>query len=162
MKHPNIISGFCLVSLLTLFSACSSLQKGSVIVAQNKFADGKYESALDYLSRGEGYRWLLVRLPDNREFCINLELARNNAQMAIVGKQAADLPLFSIETDDCPRDYAAMSAKGVTFEAVPEVQPFGTGAMLKDLYGNKIYLNQDPSGKVVHSLIRGHRPINSQ
>ena len=91
------------------------------------------------------YRWLLVRLPDNREFCINLELARNDAQMAIVGKQAADLPLFSIQTDDCQRDYAAMSAKGVTFEAVPEVQPFGTGAMLKDLYGNKIYLNQDPS-----------------
>ena len=92
------------------------------------------------------YRWLLVRLPDNKEFCINLELARNDAQRVIVGKQAADLPLFSIETDDCLRDYATMSAKGVAFEAAPEVQPFGTGAMLKDLYGNKIYLNQDPSG----------------
>jgi catechol 2,3-dioxygenase-like lactoylglutathione lyase family enzyme len=91
------------------------------------------------------YRWLLVRLPDNRELCVNLELARNDAQRAVVGKQAADLPLFSIETDDCLRDYAAMSARGVAFEAAPEVRPFGTGAMLKDLYGNKIYLNQDPS-----------------
>jgi len=102
-----------------------------------------FEAAED--NRMGDYRWLLVRLPDNREFCINLELARNDAQRAIVGKQAADLPLFSIETDDCLRDYAAMSAKGVAFEAAPEVQSFGTGAMLKDLYGNKIYLNQDPT-----------------
>lgn len=89
------------------------------------------------------YRWLLVRLPDNREFCINLDVARTDQQKALVGRQAADMPLFSIETDDCMRDYLALKERGVEFEGEPAVQPYGTGVMMKDLYGNKIYINQD-------------------
>jgi len=38
-----------------------------------------------------------------------------------------------------------MRARGVEFEGEPAVMPYGTGVMLRDLYGNKIYLNQDPS-----------------
>ena len=89
-----------------------------------------------------GYRWLLVRLPDNTEFCINLDAARTGEQQALVGRQAADLPLFSIETDDCMSQYRALKKRGVEFDGEPEVQPFGTGVLMKDLYGNKIYLNQ--------------------
>jgi uncharacterized glyoxalase superfamily protein PhnB len=88
------------------------------------------------------YRWLLVRLPDNKEFCINLDVARTDEQRALVGRQAADMPLFSIETDDCMRDYLALKERGVEFEGEPEVQPYGTGVLMKDLYGNRIYLNQ--------------------
>jgi hypothetical protein len=51
--------------------------------------------------------------------------------------------LFSIETDDCTRDYRALKARGVEFDGEPEAQPHGTGVLLRDLYGNKIYLNQD-------------------
>ena len=91
------------------------------------------------------YRWLLVRLPDNKEFCINLEVAKSSEQKSLVGRQAADLPLFSIETDNCLRDYAEMKAKGVQFEGEPDVQPYGTGVMLRDLYGNRIYMNQEPT-----------------
>jgi lactoylglutathione lyase len=89
------------------------------------------------------YRWLLVRLPENQEFSLNLDVARSEEQKALVGRQAANLPLFSIETDDCMRDYEAMKARGVEFEGEPEAQPYGTGVLLKDLYGNRIYLNQD-------------------
>jgi catechol 2,3-dioxygenase-like lactoylglutathione lyase family enzyme len=89
------------------------------------------------------YRWLLVRLPDNREFCINLDVARTDEQKALVGRQAADMPLFSIETDDCMRDYRALKERGVEFEGEPAVQPYGTGVLMKDLYGNRIYINQD-------------------
>jgi catechol 2,3-dioxygenase-like lactoylglutathione lyase family enzyme len=89
------------------------------------------------------YRWLLVRLPDNREFCINLDVARTDEQKALVGRQAADMPLFSIATDDCMRDYLALKERGVEFEGEPEVQPYGTGVLMKDLYGNKIYINED-------------------
>jgi len=90
-----------------------------------------------------GYRWLLVRLPDNKEFCINLDAARTGEQEALVGRQAADLPLFSIETDDCVSQYRALKKRGVEFDGEPEVQPYGTGVLMKDLYGNKIYINQD-------------------
>jgi len=89
------------------------------------------------------YRWLLVRLPDNEEFCINLDVAKTSEQEALVGRQAADLPLFSIDTDDCMSVYRSLKGRGVEFEGEPEVLPYGTGVLMKDLYGNKIYLNQD-------------------
>lgn len=89
------------------------------------------------------YRWLLVRLPDNEEFCINLDVAKTSEQEALVGRQAAGLPLFSIETDDCLSEYRTLKERGVEFEGEPEVRPYGTGVLMKDLYGNKIYLNQD-------------------
>jgi hypothetical protein len=41
-------------------------------------------------------------------------------------------------------DYADLSRRGVQFEGEPKVMRYGTGVMLHDLYGNKIYLNQDP------------------
>jgi catechol 2,3-dioxygenase-like lactoylglutathione lyase family enzyme len=89
------------------------------------------------------YRWLLVRLPDNKEFCINLDAAKTSEQQALVGRQAAGLPLFSIETDDCMSEHTALKERGVQFEGEPEVQPYGTGVLMEDLYGNKIYINQD-------------------
>jgi hypothetical protein len=39
-----------------------------------------------------GFRWPLVRLPDNKEFCINLDVAKTDEQRALVGRQAADAP----------------------------------------------------------------------
>jgi catechol 2,3-dioxygenase-like lactoylglutathione lyase family enzyme len=90
------------------------------------------------------YRWLLVRAPDNRELSINLEIARTNEEKALVGRQAAGQPVFSISTDDCQRDYLELKRRGVKFEGEPKVMPYGTGVMMQDLYGNKIYLNQDP------------------
>jgi len=90
------------------------------------------------------YRWLLVRAPDDKDFSINLEIARTDQEKALVGCQAARQPLLSISTDDCRRDYADMKARGVQFEGEPKTMPYGTGVMLLDLYGNKIYLNEDP------------------
>jgi catechol 2,3-dioxygenase-like lactoylglutathione lyase family enzyme len=69
------------------------------------------------------YRWLLVRLPDNEEFCINLDVAKTSEQEALVGRQAAGLPLFSIETDDCLSEYRTLKERGVEFEGEPEVRP---------------------------------------
>jgi lactoylglutathione lyase len=115
---------------------------------------GEHDEALEFYTeklgfevaedtRMGGYRWLLVRLPDNKEFCINLEVAKTGEQKALVGRQAADLPLFSIDTDDCVSEYRTLKERGVEFEGEPEVRPYGTGVLMKDLYGNKIYLNQD-------------------
>src|SRR5215217_1754758 len=89
------------------------------------------------------YRWLLVRLPDNEGFCINLDAARTEEQKALVGRQAADLPLFSIDTDDCMREYQMLQERGIEFQGEPEIRPYGTGVLMKDLYGNRIYINQD-------------------
>ena len=95
-----------------------------------------------------GYRWLLVRAPGDGEGpAINLEAAKTEEEKVLVGRQAAGQPLFSISTDDCRRDYAAWKSRGVTFEGEPVTMPYGTGVMLRDLYGNKIYLNQEPGNQ---------------
>jgi len=89
------------------------------------------------------YRWLLVRPPDSHDVAINLELAQTEQQRALVGQQGGGQPLFALATDDCRRDYAAMKARGVVFDGEPKTMPYGTGVMLQDLYGNKLYLNED-------------------
>jgi hypothetical protein len=54
-------------------------------------------------------------------------------------------PFLGIATDDCINDYERMKARGVKFDREPSVRPYGTGVMLEDLYGNKIFLNQEPA-----------------
>src|SRR5262249_52229736 len=90
------------------------------------------------------YRWLLVRAPEPRDVAINLELARTPEQQALVGRQGGGKALFALATDNCGRDFQAMKARGVAFEDEPQTMPYGTGVTLNDLYGNKIYLNEDP------------------
>jgi catechol 2,3-dioxygenase-like lactoylglutathione lyase family enzyme len=119
-----------------------------------KLLVGSQDEALEFYTKKLGfevaedskmgdYRWLLVRLPDNKEFCINLDAARTGEQKKLVGRQAAGLPLFSIETDDCMSEYRTLKDRGVEFDGEPEVRPYGTGVLMRDLYGNKIYLSQD-------------------
>jgi hypothetical protein len=33
----------------------------------------------------------------------------------------------------------------VKFDGEPEVRPYGNGVLLEDLYGNKIFMNQEPA-----------------
>ena len=89
------------------------------------------------------YRWILVGFPEQPGFGINLDLARTPNELALVGCQAADLPLFSIATNDCLAEFDRMSTLGVRFEGAPDPQPWGTGVSLRDIAGNRVYLNQD-------------------
>ena len=86
-----------------------------------------------------------LRLPDDEVLTIALNLAESDGDLALVGKQAGFHPLFGVVTDDCLGDYRRMKDAGVTFHGEPQVQPYGTGVLLEDLYGNKIYLNQEPA-----------------
>src|SRR5262249_40130509 len=95
-------------------------------------------------SRMGDYRWLLVRAPGTPDVAINLELAKTDDERALVGKQGGSKALFGFTTDDCRRDFRAMQDRGVTFEGEPQTTPFGIGVMLQDLYGNKMYLCEEP------------------
>src|SRR5262245_1001845 len=91
------------------------------------------------------YRWLLVSPSKGEDVGLNLELARTPEQQALVGKQGGGKPVFALATDNCHRDFQAMKAQGVTFDSEPRVMPYGTGVTLNDLYGNKIFLNEEPA-----------------
>jgi catechol 2,3-dioxygenase-like lactoylglutathione lyase family enzyme len=91
------------------------------------------------------FRWLLISAPGTRDVGINLKLAETPQQQSLVGKQGGGAPVFALATTDCRGDYGAMSARGVAFDGEPRTMPFGTGVTLNDLYGNKLYLNEDPA-----------------
>jgi predicted enzyme related to lactoylglutathione lyase len=90
-------------------------------------------------------RWVTLRLPDDEVVSLTLNVAEMPEDQALVGKQGGSQPFFGIVTDDCLREYRRMKEAGVKFHGEPQVQPYGTGVTLEDLYGNKIYLNQEPS-----------------
>jgi catechol 2,3-dioxygenase-like lactoylglutathione lyase family enzyme len=89
-------------------------------------------------------RWLVLSLRDSGEPGLALTLARTESDLAVVGQQAGSFPLFALGTDDCLGDYRRMKERGVVFHGEPQREPWGTGVLLEDLYGNKIYLNQEP------------------
>src|SRR5215510_14053173 len=114
------------------------------------------DAAIDFYTKKLGFdliedvpfgpqRWVTVRLPDDDVLSISLALAKTDDDHALVGKQAGSQPLFGIVTDDCMREYRRMKEAGVKFDGEPVVQPYGTGVTLEDLYGNRIYMNQEPS-----------------
>ena len=89
-------------------------------------------------------RWVVLGLRDSGEPGLALTLARTESDLAVVGQQAGSFPLFALGIDDCLGEYRRMQERGVVFHGEPQREPWGTGVLLEDLYGNKIYLNQEP------------------
>jgi catechol 2,3-dioxygenase-like lactoylglutathione lyase family enzyme len=84
-------------------------------------------------------RWVLVAPPGSPPGGTSLLLARASTpeQEAFVGDQAGGRVFLFLSTDDFDRDFAAMTAKGVTFLRPPVEQPYGKVAVFLDLYGNR-------------------------
>lgn len=84
-------------------------------------------------------RWVLVAPPGAPAGGASLLLARASTpeQEAFIGDQAGGRVFLFLRTDDFDRDFAAMTARGVTFVRPPAVQPYGKVAVFLDLYGNR-------------------------
>ena len=84
-------------------------------------------------------RWVLVAPPGAPPGGASLLLARaaTPEQEAFIGNQAGGRVFLFLGTDDFDRDFAAMTAKGVTFIRPPAEQPYGKVAVFLDLYGNR-------------------------
>jgi len=119
-----------------------------------------YDEAIDFYTNKLGFvviedmpmgddRWVTITVPGNRDSIITLHEAKTEIDRALVGKQFGTFPYLGLTTEDCIDDYTRMKARGVKFHGEPNAQPYGTGVMIEDLYGNKIYLNQDPEGHSV-------------
>ena len=94
---------------------------------------------------GDRMRWVTVSPSGQPDLEITFVSADSKEKQKALGKQAGDLVLLTVETDDCQKDYEAMKAKGVKFHGTPEKQPYGTEVVFEDLYGNLLDLVQ-PSG----------------
>lgn len=89
-------------------------------------------------------RWVTLALPNQRDVTIALELAKTNDDQALVGRQGGSFAFLGIETTDCMADYNRMKSLNVKFQGEPTSGPWGTGVLFEDLYGNKIFMSQEP------------------
>jgi catechol 2,3-dioxygenase-like lactoylglutathione lyase family enzyme len=117
-----------------------------------------YDEAISFYSGKLGFvvvedvrmgpdRWVTVALPNSHETVFALHVAKSDSDLALVGKQGGSFPFLGITTDDCLGDYQRLKAQAVKFQGEPEVRPYGTGVVLEDLYGNKIFLNQESANE---------------
>ena len=113
------------------------------------------DAALEFYTRKLGFelredqpfgesRWVTISLPKNSEVTVALELAKTPDDKAIVGKQGGSHAFLGLDTSDCTGDYKRMKPLGVKFLGEPQSGPWGTGVQFEDLYGNKIFLSQEP------------------
>lgn len=84
----------------------------------------------------EKKRWVLVTPKDSNGCCLLLAKAANEEQRSRVGNQTGGRVFLFLHTDNFWKDYKNMLKAGVSFVRNPAVEPYGTVAVFKDLYGN--------------------------
>jgi len=84
----------------------------------------------------ESKRWVLIGPGGSGECYLLLAKAANDEQKSRIGNQTGGRVFLFLETDDFYRDYDNMLSKGISFVRDPKVEPYGTVAVFKDLYGN--------------------------
>lgn len=85
-------------------------------------------------------RWVRVQPPGGSGCCLLLAKADSAAQKASIGNQAGGRVFLFLQTDDFYRDFDYFVDKGVKIVREPSVEPYGTVAVIADLYGNLIDL----------------------
>jgi catechol 2,3-dioxygenase-like lactoylglutathione lyase family enzyme len=91
---------------------------------------------------GPDFRWLTICPPEQPDFEIAILKAETPEEKALVGKQGAGKPFFSLATTDCRKDFELLSSRGVKFAQEPKVEEWGISAAFQDLEGNMIYMCQ--------------------
>jgi catechol 2,3-dioxygenase-like lactoylglutathione lyase family enzyme len=79
-------------------------------------------------------RWVVVR-PPHSEARLLLARAASDEQASRIGNQTGGRVFLFLATDDFQRDYDRYRSRGVEFVRPPKVEPYGTVAVFKDLYG---------------------------
>jgi catechol 2,3-dioxygenase-like lactoylglutathione lyase family enzyme len=85
---------------------------------------------------GAGKRWVLLAPRGSGGARILLARAKNDEEIAAVGRQAGGRVFLFLNTDDFARDHAEMRSRGVRFCEEPRHEDYGTVAVFEDLYGN--------------------------
>jgi len=102
------------------------------------FYTGKlgFELVDDTYQPEQDKRWVVVKPKGDGGTSILLAKATSAEQEAHIGNQTGGRVFLFLQTDDFARDYAAYTARGVTFVRDPKTEPYGTVAVFEDLCGN--------------------------
>lgn len=86
---------------------------------------------------GGDKRWVVVAPPGRSGAQLLLARAEGESQLAAVGNPGGGRVMFFLETNNFPKDHAALVERGVTFLEEPRHESYGSVAVFADLYGNK-------------------------
>ena len=90
----------------------------------------------------DGKEWIRLGLPDQCGAELLLSRAVNDEQRSAIGKQAGGRVFLYFYTADINSEFRRLSARGIEFTEAPRDENYGTVAIFKDLYGNRIDLIQ--------------------
>jgi len=119
-----------------------SIGQLSLVVREYDEAINFYVGALGFALIEDTYvpeqdkRWVVVAPPGSIESRILLARASNDEQASRIGNQTGGRVFLFLFTDNFWRDFESYKAKGVVFIREPKEEPYGTVAVLQDLYGN--------------------------
>jgi len=85
---------------------------------------------------GRPKRWVVVR-PSPGAAGLLLAEAADDEQRAAIGRQCAARVGFFLHVEDFEATYDRLVAAGVTIEAAPRKEPFGTVVVFRDVAGNR-------------------------
>lgn len=94
-----------------------------------------FELVADDYQAAQDKRWVVVRPKGDGAAGVVLARASDDHQAKWIGDQAGGRVFLFLRTDDFWRDYRLYQDRGVDFVRDPVVQPYGTVAVFKDLYG---------------------------
>jgi catechol 2,3-dioxygenase-like lactoylglutathione lyase family enzyme len=107
-----------------------------------------FQKAAD-IPMSETGRWVTIHLPEHPsvEVVLEAESMASDPEMAAdmrsrIGKSGT----MVFEVADVRARVDELKGKGVAFEMEPTEFPWGTQAVMVDLYGNKFVLSQAPTG----------------
>ena len=90
----------------------------------------------DQLIPEQGKRWVVITPPGATESRLLLARASTPEQESRIGGQTGGRVFLFLHTDNFWRDFEHYKAQGIVFAREPKVEPYGTVAVFKDLYGN--------------------------
>jgi len=85
-------------------------------------------------------RWVVLEPAAVRGARILLARAVNEHQASRIGDQTGGRVFLFLHTDDFDRDFETYVARGVKVARPPRREPYGTVAVIEDLYGNLLDL----------------------
>lgn len=121
----------------------------AIVVRDYDEAIAYYRDKLGFVVRDDvphgDKRWVVLESPERQGAQILLARAATAQQETRIGDQSGGRVFLFLRTDDFARDYAAFTARGVSFVRPPRDEPYGTVAVFADLYGNLWDLIGPPS-----------------
>ena len=84
----------------------------------------------------ETKRWVLVAPKGSSECKLLLARAIDEEQKSRIGNQSGGRVFLFLYTDNFDRDYNDLKSKRIEFVRPPSIEPYGTVAVFKDIYGN--------------------------